>query len=161
MIPSASRTHSTTTIHMKQIKFNDQTQVIPRPRPNMYANRPPSKRSGKSQLTISSRRSVVELERKAAATQTQQRRKFSRDANSAEATSSSPRSFRIQVPRRETRFLNRELHPRNSEGTLTRTSQISRCNGQIEEIKGQLKLVTPWFNPTRVTVGVMVIKTEV
>ncbi|KZV29166.1 hypothetical protein F511_38854 [Dorcoceras hygrometricum] len=83
-------------------------------------------------LLIANSAVVVELERKSAATQIQQRRKFSCDANSAEETSSSPRRFRIQVPRQETRFLNRELRPRNSEGTLTRTSQISCCNGQIE-----------------------------
>ncbi|KZV27041.1 hypothetical protein F511_13389 [Dorcoceras hygrometricum] len=116
-------------------------------------------------LKITSR-SVVELERKSEATQTQQRRKFNRDANSA-ATQIQQRRLHLLHEASESRFLdakqdflNRKLHPRNSEGTLTRTSQISRCNGQIEEINGKLKLVIPWFNPTRVTVGVMVIKTE-
>ncbi|KZV57885.1 hypothetical protein F511_03454 [Dorcoceras hygrometricum] len=45
-------------------------------------------------------RSVVELERKSAATQIQQRRNFSGDANSAATqTSSSPRNFIIQISR--------------------------------------------------------------
>ncbi|KZV37520.1 hypothetical protein F511_09687 [Dorcoceras hygrometricum] len=76
---------------------------------------------------------------------TQQRCKISNNANSAEATSSSPRSRFLYVKQDS---LNRKLHHGNSKRFLTRTRQISRSNRRIERSNGQLKLV----NHARVTV---------
>ncbi|KZV18332.1 hypothetical protein F511_19220 [Dorcoceras hygrometricum] len=91
-----------------------------------------------NQLLQDSSRSVVELEKKPAVT-IQQRRKFSSDTNSAATQIHLRRRLHLlhensDFPTRNRILCTGNFTRENSKRSPTRTSRISRCNGQIEEM---------------------------